>query len=121
MSIQEQIAAIRRAKVKAITIEGQPFRIRLMPASDSVAFSEFQAGKPKAIESMTRLVSLALADEQGNRVVPDDKEADLRELPLPCLIELFEAAASFNRLDDEGGDELEGKSDGAPADSLPTA
>jgi hypothetical protein len=122
MSIKATVERIRRAKVKDVTIDGETFYLGKIGADESCDFSDFQATKPKALDSMTRLVRLALVDKNGVRVLASDAdEADLRSLPLHYLMTLFEAAAQFNGMNEGAVEELEGKSDGAQPAGSPAA
>lgn len=120
MSVLDQFRKLKAVKVEAVTTGGETFHVRMISAREATDFHEYQAKKTTtALQAMTRLVATALCNADGTKV--EVKDADLEDLHISNLLELFQAACRFNKLDGESSKAAEGNSQGAKSASSPSA
>lgn len=101
MSLKDNLYALKNKRLGQVEIDGSVYYLKMLSAKQAVAYSEFNASGAGTLACMTRLLVLILANEDGSQLVPLEEEANLADLPIGVIRELFEKGAAFNRLGEE--------------------
>lgn len=97
---------------------GGSVRVRSLDAGEAIQFAE--ANKINAKTATLRLVALSLCDEEGNRIVPDNKVDALKAKNVEALTVIAQAALELNGYTKAAKDDVKNDSGEAPSDASPT-
>lgn len=78
---------------------------------------ETDVAKRSTLEIITKILSLTLKDEKGQRVFSDEDRVKLGKRSIKVLNRLYDLAVEFNGLGRKGAEAAEGKSAPAPGSS----